>query len=92
MRWTHFMNISNRKKKKELQKSLATLWTIYQDISDTATEISKSRCPYKNAGSQCTARFGCRNQKIITSSRDTGKTLPICIGSDKLDYRNAWET
>jgi hypothetical protein len=85
------MNISNHKKKKELQKSLATLWDIYQDISNTATEISKSRCPYKNAADQCTARFGCRNQKIITSSKNSDQTLPICMGSDKLDYRDAWE-
>ena len=86
------MNISNPQRKKAFEESLAKLWDIYQDIADTATEISKSRCPYKNALDQCTARFGCRNQKVVTNSKCNKKTLPICTGSDKLDYRDAWES
>ena len=86
------MNISNPQRKKALEESLEQLWNIYQGIADTATEVSKSRCPYKNAADQCTARFGCRNQKFVTNSKRNEKTLPICTGSDKLDYRNAWES
>ena len=86
------MNISNPQRKKALEESLEKLWDIYQGIADTATEVSKSRCPYKNAADLCTARFGCRNQKFVTYSKRNEKTLPICTGSDKLDYRNAWES
>ena len=86
------MNLSNQNKKEELQKSLGKLWDIYQGIANTATEVSKSRCPYKNARDQCTARFGCRNQKFTVTSKNKKRALPICIGSDKLDYRKAWES
>ncbi len=72
--------------KQRLERSLAFLWEIYQDISRTADEVSQRRCPYKNAQDRCTARFGCRNQL-----RDDPDQLPLCTGSDKLDYRSAWE-
>ncbi len=73
--------------KRKLESSLKNLWEIYKDIANTATEISKSRCPYKNAKDHCTANFGCRNQYKNTSEP---KQLPICIGSDKLNYKDAW--
>ena len=73
--------------KRKLESSLKNLWEIYKDIANTATEISKSRCPYKNAKDHCTANFGCRNQYKNTSDP---KQLPICIGSDKLNYKDAW--
>lgn len=69
-----------------MKRSLAFLWEIYQDISRTADKVSQQRCPYKNARDRCTARFGCRNQL-----RDEPDQLPLCTGSDKLDYRSAWE-
>ena len=62
------------------QTSIKRLESIYKDINTTVTEVSKWRCPYKNVQDLCTANFGCRNN-------DEGK----CIGSDKLDYRSAWE-
>ena len=62
------------------QTSIKRLEAIYKDINTTVVEVSKWRCPYKNAQDLCTANFGCRNN-------DEGK----CIGSDKLDYRSAWE-
>ena len=62
------------------QTSIQRLEAIYKDINTTVVEVSKWRCPYKNAQDLCTANFGCRNN-------DEGK----CIGSDKLDYRSAWE-
>ena len=73
--------------KRKLESSLKNLWEIYKDIANTATEISKSRCPYKNAKDHCTANIGCRNQNKNTSEP---KQLPICIGSDKLNYKDAW--
>ena len=73
--------------KEGLEQSMRRLWEIYQDIDRTVTEVCAWRCPYKNKDDRCTARFGCRNQ----SRTDGPDLLPLCIGSDKLDYRNAWE-
>jgi len=72
--------------KNQFKKSIDNLMSIYQQISDSAVESSKSRCPYKNVNNLCTANFGCKNQKKINQ-----QPLPICTGSDKLDYRSAWE-
>jgi hypothetical protein len=66
--------------------SMARLLDIYRGISDTANQVSAWRCPYKNLHDRCTAKFGCRNQ-----DRDDSNDLPVCTGSDKLDYRSAWE-
>ena len=67
--------------------SMERLHGIFTDISRTVNEVSTWRCPYKNAQDRCTARFGCRNQ---LRTNIVGE-LPICTGSDKLDYRSAWE-
>jgi hypothetical protein len=61
---------------------------IYRGIAEKADEVSTRRCPYKNAKARCTASFECRNQYF---TRFAGE-LPVCTGSDKLDYRKAWET
>ena len=71
----------------ELRKSLDRLFEIYRGISETADEITRSRCPYKDARSRCTANFGCRNQYFTKDP----SARPVCTGSDKLDYRPAWE-
>ena len=68
--------------------SMARLEEILRGISETASSVSTWRCPYKNAHDQCTANFGCRNQSHPPSVDD----IPICLGSDHLDYRSAWET
>ncbi len=73
--------------KERYQASMARLYDIFKDMSDTVTEVSTRRCPYKNVRDRCTAKFGCRNQD---------RTVPIdemyiCTGSDNLDYRGAWE-
>ncbi len=70
-----------------LQASLQRLYDIYVDIARTADRVSRRRCPYKDAGGRCTAGFGCRNQRRSVPAGD----LPNCAGSDKLDYRSAWE-
>ena len=72
----------------KLRASLNNLWEIYQEIGDTANQVSTWRCPYKNMYDRCTAKFGCRYQKKTGRIDD----LPVCTGSDNLDYRNAWET
>ncbi|HCE75933.1 MAG TPA: hypothetical protein DEP04_04830 [Dehalococcoidia bacterium] len=70
------------------KKSLGKLETIFRSISDTASEVSSWRCPYKNVEDRCTAKFGCRNQ----NRRGKVTELFLCLGSDDLDYRSAWET
>ncbi len=67
--------------------SMARLHEIFADISCTVNTVSAWRCPYKNAQDRCTALFGCRNQLRSHPSDE----LPLCTGSDKLDYRSAWE-
>lgn len=69
------------------RRSMLRLNEIFRDISNTVNTVSTWRCPYKSAQDRCTARFGCRNQ-LRTHAPDE---LPICTGSDKLDYRDAWE-
>lgn len=67
--------------------SMTRLDAIFRGISDTVTEVSQWRCPYKNAADRCTAKFGCRNQL-----RDVPQgELYICGGDDSLDYRSAWD-
>ena len=74
--------------KSRYEKSLKNLYTIFQDISKTTNQVSRSRCPYKNVKSNCTASFGCRNQqKIIKSNQSYLKY----IGSDNLNYQDAWQ-
>ena len=67
--------------------SMARLGEIFRGIAGTADQVSTWRCPYKNAQDRCTANFGCRNQSRSGATED----LPICTGSDDLDYRSAWE-
>ena len=67
--------------------SIARLQDIFKGISDAVNEVSTWRCPYKNAQDRCTAKFGCRNQHFTKVPGE----LPICTGSDNLDYRSAWE-
>ena len=61
---------------------------IFKDMMGHANEQAKYRCPYKNRFDECTAQFGCRNQR--KPSKPDG--LLVCGGDDKLDYRMAWET
>jgi hypothetical protein len=70
----------------EYQKRLDLLSEILNGIAQHATEVSASRCPYKDRQDRCTAQFGCRNQR-----RGENKVL-MCVGDDKLDYRSAWES
>ena len=73
--------------RRRYEASIDRLYDIFKVMSDTADEVSQWRCPYKNIESRCTAKFPCRNQHFTNIPND----LPICTGSDKLDYRSAWE-
>ena len=83
------VQVSKTAVKAEIQKGLDRLTEILADIVVEADRRSLTRCPYKNARDECTAQFGCRNQrrKVV----DAEKRL-VCVGDDKLDYRTAWET
>ena len=71
----------------DYQKRLDRLSGILEDIAVHADEQATFRCPYKNRFDQCTAQFGCRNQRKPEQQGD-----PLtCGGDDKLDYRFAWE-
>ena len=74
--------------KEEDQKRLDKITELFSDMVQHADELSTHRCPYKNRCDECTAKFGCRNQR--KPSEDT--KLLLCVGDDKLDYRSAWET
>ena len=77
----------NRINKNRYFESIKKLESIYENIALNVTEVSKRRCPYKDASDNCTAKFGCRNQ-----DRSINDGSPFsCIGSYNLDYRNAWE-
>jgi hypothetical protein len=70
-----------------LRESMDRLFGIYREIARKADQVITTRCPYKDARSRCTAHFGCRNQYFTK----TPSALPACTGSDKLDYRSAWD-
>ena len=67
--------------------SMARLYDIFKDMSNTVNVVSTWRCPYKNVQDRCTANFGCRNQDRTVPQGE----LFICTGSDDVDYRGAWE-
>lgn len=70
------------------QERLDRLSEILSGIAVHADVQATYRCPYKNRLDECTALFGCRNQR---KPAQTGGRLR-CGGDDQLDYRDAWET
>lgn len=70
------------------RKSMARMANIFADIAQHAEDSSLTRCPYKDARSRCTAKFGCQNQHFTKNPLNP----PICTAKDgDLDYRSAWE-
>ena len=61
---------------------------LFSSMMVTVEDLTGRRCPYKNRFDQCTANFGCRNQRKPLAPGE----LKVCGGDDKLDYRSAWET
>lgn len=70
------------------QERLDRIGEIFSSMMTTVAGLSTRRCPYKNRFDQCTARFGCRNQRKPADPAQ----LKDCGGDDKLDYRSAWDT
>ena len=64
------------------------LSAILSAMADHAMVQATFRCPYKNRHDECTAKFGCRNQRRPRP----GGSLLTCGSDDKLDYRSAWES
>ena len=72
----------------DYQQRIDRISELFSSMIDTATEQATMRCPYKNRHHQCTAEFGCRNQRKPQTEGD-----PLdCASDDKLDYRTAWES
>ncbi len=69
------------------RRSIVRLQGIYKDIAENAEKSMLNRCPYKDAKTRCTAKFGCRNQHFTENPAEK----PICTAADGLDYRSAWE-
>ena len=72
----------------EWQNRLDRITELLGSMIETATVQSAYRCPYKNRFDQCTAQFGCRNQRKPPVE---GERM-VCGGDDKIDYRSAWES
>lgn len=71
----------------EYRQRMDRLTEIFRDIVVHAESQSLTRCPYKDAQGQCTAKFGCRNQR----KNPVAGGPRLCGGDDKIDYRGAWE-
>ena len=70
------------------RKSMARMADIFRDIAQHAEDSTLKRCPYKNAQSRCTAKFGCDNQHFTKNPYQP----PACTARDgDLDYRSAWQ-
>lgn len=74
--------------KNQVEKRLQKISNIFSGMVEHADEQLLTRCPYKNRHDQCTAKFGCRNQRKPPAQGDP----LICGGDDKIDYRTAWDT
>ena len=74
--------------KETYQKRLDRITELFSSMMVHADEQSTYRCPYKNRLDECTAKFGCRNQR----KPFVAGGLLRCGGDDKLDYRSAWDT
>jgi uncharacterized 2Fe-2S/4Fe-4S cluster protein (DUF4445 family) len=74
--------------KAEYEKRIRRISGLYAGMIEHAGTQTLTRCPYKNRHDQCTAKFGCRNQRRPPVKGD----LLMCGGDDKIDYRPAWES
>jgi len=50
-----------------------------------AEQLCLSRCPYKNRYEECTAEFGCPNQRRASLP----ELLPVCIADSDLNFTRA---
>lgn len=81
--------MSQRIDPEAFKQRLERLSELFAGMVVHADEQAKVRCPYKDHRDQCTAKFGCRNQR--PPSQPGG--LEVCAAQDgQFDYRSAWET
>ena len=85
--WSKPAPVSERIDPEAYRQRLDRISEIFSSMQQTVDDLSTRRCPYKNRFDECTAHFGCRNQRKPV--REDG--LKRCAGDDKLDYRSAWE-
>ena len=78
----------DRIEKSEYQLRLERLTGIFAGITKHAETQALTRCPYRSAKDQCTAKIRCRHQR---QPRVAGEPL-ICTHDGVLDYRTAWES
>ncbi len=64
---------------KRYRESLARLQEVFAGISRTVTDVSRWRCPYKDAANLCTAQLRCRNQE---RAEQGGVQILRCAGDD----------
>lgn len=79
----------SKTRQQQFQERLDRLTEIFTDIVIQADIQSQTRCPYRNAQDECTARFGCQNKR---KKQVDGETRFDCAADGKLDYRTAWDT
>ena len=72
----------------EIEQRRQRLTDIFAQIADHADQQSLTRCPYRDAKDQCTAKIHCRNQRKPAATGD----LMLCAHDGTLDYRTAWES
>lgn len=73
--------------KEEYAKRIEKISRIFEGVVEQAQVDSLTRCPYKNRHGQCTAKFGCQNQRKPPVAGD-----PLICGHDgEFNYRSAWE-
>lgn len=73
------------------QARLDRISALFGGMMDTAKSLEGKRCPYKNRHDRCTAKFGCRNQRVPPEGKGSG-ALFVCGGDDKIDWRSAWNS
>ena len=69
------------------QQRLDRLGELLSAIVEHAGAASRHRCPYRDRFDQCTAAFGCRNQRPSETSGGPAR----CGHDGTFDYRSAWE-
>jgi hypothetical protein len=80
--------VSQRIDPAAFRERLERISELFAGMAAHADQQAKHRCPYKDRRDQCTAQFGCRNQRPPAQPGE----LQSCAARDgQLDYRSAWE-
>ncbi|MCC7264866.1 MAG: hypothetical protein IT369_20300 [Candidatus Latescibacteria bacterium] len=81
--------MSQRIDPEAFKQRLDRISEIFAGMVKHADEQAQHRCPYKDRRDQCTAQFGCRNQRPAAQAGG----LQACAAPDgQLEYRSAWQT